>query len=360
VSRVFAFAATGSPCEVCAPGKFKREAANTHCSLCEIGAYVFGSASACTPCPANTTTAQAGAANSSACVCRPGYVLASDAPVDRGGSCALCASGSFSEGLGADACKDCGAHAFLSLLAATGVRACEECPARSRAASRALGVGDCVPFAGLLRASTNRTTRVEHEMAMACSPETLTSQHSLLQSALAALASSGCSCVVSIADVIVTRVSAARPAGSARRLLSDGILVGVAILVPSVEAGSVLVQVRALIVLSVNEAMHLLQITMITAGPTLLSHADFFVACPEDSYCPDQSLVVPCPPNSSTPIGNAQESNCTCVPGLFGAARNCSVCPPDFFCPGATAEPYPCIANSSTRGRAAADDTESC
>jgi hypothetical protein len=135
----FAFAATGSPCEACAPGRFKREAANALCALCEIGAYAFGAASACTPCPANTTTAHAGAENSSACVCRPGYVLASDAPVDRGGSCALCAPGSFSEGLGAAACEDCGAHAFLSLLAAPGVRACEACPARSRAGSRALG-----------------------------------------------------------------------------------------------------------------------------------------------------------------------------------------------------------------------------
>jgi hypothetical protein len=70
--------------------------------------------------------------------------------------------------------------------------------------------------------------------------------------------------------------------------------------------------------------------------------------------------VVPCPPNSSAPVGSAQESNCACVPGLFGAARNCSVCLPNFFCPGATAEPYPCIANSSTRCRVAADDSEDC
>jgi hypothetical protein len=287
-------------------------------------------------------------------------VLASDAQVDRGGSCALCASGSFSEALGATACEDCGSHAFLSLLAASGVRACEECPARSRAVSRALGVGGCVPFVGLLRASTNRTLSVELEMAMACSPETLTSQHAPLQSALAALASAGCSCVISSSDVIVTSVAAAGQAGSARRLLSDGILVGVAILVPSTEAGSVLVQGGALSVISVNEALPLLQITKITAGPTLLTNEILFVACPEDSYCPEQSMVVPCPPNSSAPVGSAQESNCACVPGLFGAARNCSVCLPNFFCPGATAEQYPCIANSSTRGRVAADDSEDC
>jgi hypothetical protein len=322
-SSGFSFAATGSPCEACAPGRFKREAANTHCALCDIGAYAFGAASACTPCPANTTTAHAGAANSSACVCRPGYVLASDAPVDLGGSCALCAPGSFSEALGATACED-------------------------------------VPFAGLLRASTNSTLHVELEMAMACSPETLTSQHAPLQSAWTALASAGCSCAISSSDVIVTRVAAAGPAGSARRLLSDGILVGVAILVPSTEAGSVLVQGGALSVLSVNEALPLLQITEITAGPTLLTGEIFFVACPEDSYCPEQSTVVPCPPNSSAPVGSAQESNCACVPGLFGAARNCSVCLPNFFCPGATADPYPCIANSSTRGRVAADDSEDC
>ena len=356
----FSFAATGSPCEACAPGSFKREAANTRCSHCEVGAYAFGAASACTPCPANTTTAHAGAENSSACVCRPGYVLASDAPVDRGGSCALCAPGSFSEGLGAAACDDCGSHAFLSLLAAPGVRACEACPARSRAGSRALGVSGCVPFAGLLRASTNRTTRVELEMAVACSPQTVASQQGPLQSAIAALASAGCGCAVASSDVIVTRVSAAGPAGSARRLLSDGSLVGVAILVPSAEAGSELVQGGALSVDSVNASLPLLQITAITAGPTLLTDADFFVACPADSYCPDQSTVIRCPPNSSAPVGSAQESNCTCVPGLFGAARNCSVCRPDFFCPGATAEPYPCIANSSTRGRAAADDPEDC
>jgi hypothetical protein len=75
---------------------------------------------------------------------------------------------------------------------------------------------------------------------------------------------------------------------------------------------------------------------------------------------PDQSTVVPCPPNSSAPAGSAQQGNCTCVPGLFGAAHNCSVCLPNFFCPGATAEPSPCTANSSTRGRAAADDAEDC
>jgi hypothetical protein len=225
----FSFVATGSPCEACATGRFKRESANTHCSLCEIGAYAFGAASACTPCPANTTTAHAGAENSSAYVCRPGYVFASDVPVDRGGSCALCAPGSFSEGLGAAACDDCGSHAFLSLLEASGVRACEECPARSRAGSSALGVSGCIPFAGLLRASTNRTTRVELEMTVARSPETIASQQGPLQSAIAAFASAGCSCAVACSDVIVTRVSAAGPA---RRLLNDGMLVDVAILVP--------------------------------------------------------------------------------------------------------------------------------
>jgi len=69
----FSFVSTGSPCEACEPGKFKREVANAHCSPCEAGSYAFGAASMCTQCPANSTTAEQGARNSSACVCLPGY-----------------------------------------------------------------------------------------------------------------------------------------------------------------------------------------------------------------------------------------------------------------------------------------------
>lgn len=353
----FAFVATGAACEPCAPGRYKLEVSNTLCRPCEAGSYALGAASLCTPCPPNSTTAAGGAVDSAACVCRAGYVLTSPVPVHAGGACALCAPGSFSESLGAATCEDCGALSFLAPGTPPGVRACVACPPRSRAKSRAHSVLDCIPLPGLLRAATNRTVRVELELALGVSPAAATAQRQRLRSAVAAAARAACSCAVALGDVIITNLVTYH----ARRLLSDGSLLEVAILVPSFADGELLVTSLSLQQISAQLADPALPLTAITAGPALVVEDDFFVACPLDSYCPDSSTIVPCPANSTAPMASSSESDCTCMPGLFGAAHNCSVCPPDFFCPGGTSAPLVCMQNSSTRGlvaRTAVDDCE--
>ena len=369
-SSGFSFASTGSPCEACEPGKFKRHVANTHCAPCATGSYALGAASLCTQCPANSTTAEPGALNSSACVCLPGYFASENR------ACVLCPSGSFSETLGASKCENCGTRAFLSPLAAPGVGACVACPANSRAVPPALGVGACVGLPGWQRVGSNKT-HVELQLAVAFSAARVWFFQGqitpYLRAAIAAVARVGCSCVVSSADVAVTHVSNASAVGPARRLLqesTDGILVSVAILMPSEEAGSVLVQSGALNVSDLNEAYSeeisglspalSTSIIAITEPPTLMTGGFFFVVCPADSYCPDENTVVNCPPDSFAITGAVSIEDCKCRAGGYGVRGNCSVCPVDFWCPEASSAPSSCLAYSSTNGEVAADDSEDC
>ena len=373
-SSGFSFVSTGSPCEACEPGKFKREVANAHCSPCVAGSYALGAASMCTQCPANATTAEHGARNSSACVCLPGYFSSA------GSACALCPPGSFSETLGASACNDCGTRAVLSVLAPLGVGACVACPANSRVVPPALGVGACVGLPGWHLHDSNGT-HVEMQLAVAFSAARVWYfQENIaprLRAAIAAVARVGCSCAVSGADVTVTHVSNASAAGPARRLLqesTDGILASVVILLPSEEAGSVLVQSGALNVSSLNEAYSeeisslsslvlealSMSITEMTEAPTLMTSGFFFVSCPADSYCPDENTVVNCPQDSFAVSGAVRIEDCKCRAGGYGVGGNCSLCPVDFWCPEASSAPSPCLADSSTNGEVAADDYEDC
>lgn len=351
----FAFAGAGLACEACAPGTFK-PAGNAACARCARGAYALAAASVCTPCPANSTTAEEGAASSAACVCAAGYHGA--APAAPGAPpCALCPPGSFTTALGAAACEDCGPGAFLAAHAAPGQRACVPCPANSTAVARALGVAGCVANGGFVRIA-GLGARVALEVSW---PHPAAG---LVQAAFArGLGAAGASACACAATGRVTRVTTSATARRrSRRLLSDGAILAVEIDVPTLDAGAQLV--AALSVEAINVALAaeaVSPISHIVSGPTLLTTEASFGQCPAGSYCPAQDIVLPCPPNSSSPAGSASATDCTCVPGFYAdpAAAACALCPVDSFCLGgalATA----CAANSSTGGRVGSAAPAAC
>ena len=70
--------------------------------------------------------------------------------------------------------------------------------------------------------------------------------------------------------------------------------------------------------------------------------------CPADSYCPGNTSVVACPPNSVSAIGQAARSSCTGLPGYVYNQGACLPCPTNasYYCPGGLAQPVLCPLNS--------------
>jgi hypothetical protein len=352
-------------CEACAAGWFRAEGpgadARAPCGRCARGSYALGGAAACSACPANTTTAAEGAPNGSACVCAPGFFQHVEEGQSWAGACARCAPGSFSTGLGAATCDDCGAAAFLARDAAPGERACVPCPGNASAVPRALGVEGCVALAGFVRVA-GAGARVELAVLWPGSAAAFAAAEAAFRRGLAAAGAAACGC--GAASARVARVTAA---AAARRLLQDfveGVVVEVELGVADAGSGAQLA--ASLTAAGINAALAqegVAPVSAIVSGPTLLASAEFG-PCPADAYCPTQDTVVACPPNTSAPAGSAREEECRCLPGFAGAARNCSLCAVDHFCPGgglaALATPEACPANASTRGRVGARAPADC
>ena len=189
---------------------------------------------------------------------------------------------------------------------------------------------------------------------------------------LASAGAAACRCGAASARIArVTAAAAARrllKTSAACRLLQtadfvEGVVVEVEL---GVAAGSGSLLAANLTAAGINAALAqegVAPVSAIVSGPSLLASAEFG-PCPADAYCPTQDTVVACPPNTSAPAGSAREEECRCLPGFAGAARNCSLCAVDHFCPGgglaALATPEACPANASTRGRVGARAPADC
>lgn len=69
--------------------------------------------------------------------------------------------------------------------------------------------------------------------------------------------------------------------------------------------------------------------------------------CPAGSYCPAEDTVVPCRNNSHSPPGAFEAVHCLCDAGFAGA--ECARCAVDSYCPGGLeALQLPCAANASS------------
>ena len=94
---------------------------------------------------------------------------------------------------------------------------------------------------------------------------------------MAAAAKAGCQCEVTKSEVIITNIQAPAAAPGTRRHLSaaEGIMVGVSILVPNLEAGTLLVQSGALSKEGINKELDKLQVERVTSvsSPALPSSA---------------------------------------------------------------------------------------
>jgi hypothetical protein len=236
------------------------------------------------------------------------------------GACALCAPGSFSTGLGAATCDDCGAAAFLARDAAPGERACVPCPGNASAVPRALGVEGCVALAGFVRVA-GAGARVELAVLWPGSAAAFAAAEAAFRRGLAAAGAAACGC--GAASARVARVTAAA-AAAARRLLQDfveGVVVEVELGVADAGSGAQLA--ASLTAAGINAALAqegVAPVSAIVSGPTLLASAEFG-PCPADAYCPTQDTVVACPPNTTAPAGSAREEQCWCLAGFAGAAR---------------------------------------
>jgi hypothetical protein len=101
---------------LCRPGF---ENASARCEQCRVGFYKEELANAsCARCVAHSSTAAAGSANVSACVCDPGFSKPSFAaltpgPEDHARPCEPCAPGSFKRTQADEACLECPADQLL-------------------------------------------------------------------------------------------------------------------------------------------------------------------------------------------------------------------------------------------------------
>jgi len=117
----------------------------TGCS-CNVGFYGQLTATTvphtgCTMCPAYATTAAAGSATVSLCLCRPGYTAPAGGLTAASKSCAPCATDTFKVARGNAACTACPAHS--STLQASGATSRATCQCDAGFTGDLSGVGTC-------------------------------------------------------------------------------------------------------------------------------------------------------------------------------------------------------------------------
>jgi hypothetical protein len=134
---------------LCRPGF---ENASARCEQCRVGFYKEELANAsCARCVAHSSTAAAGSANVSACVCDPGFSKptfktppAQHMPENHARPCEPCAPGSFKRAQADEACLECPADRFCPV----GSVEPTACPANSSAAPGRAKVEECLCHAG--------------------------------------------------------------------------------------------------------------------------------------------------------------------------------------------------------------------
>jgi hypothetical protein len=111
---------TGTPCVMCAAGKYKNSVGTEACYTCFYGKYSWAGLSACKECIPGTFTDKDGMSECK--ICTAGTYQSQSAAV----GCTLCQKGTYSAHNGATACTRCIPG---SVSITTGEAACTLCPA---------------------------------------------------------------------------------------------------------------------------------------------------------------------------------------------------------------------------------------
>ena len=189
-------------------------------------------------------------------------------------SCAKCDPGSFSASAGAVICTVCPA----GKTSEAGSISQDECADISGASPAPSPPSDDGAAASPLGAPSSSRPIVELEVALPYTLEGFTEVvRDMFKIAMAAAANTGCNCGITKSEVMILVKENAAPPGTRSRLsAAAGITVGVSILVPDVQAGSVLVKSGVLTKDAMDKEMAkqgLEPIDKITSGPMLLSSA---------------------------------------------------------------------------------------
>jgi hypothetical protein len=326
--------AAGPACAACAPGYFKAAGGNTlPCAACSDRFFSHvAAASACEPCPANTTGGFANDADID-CTCDPGFTG------PAGGPCAACELGKYKAAHGSAACADCGPAAFWPVGADPAVFACEACPQHSaRSSDLGSGVLGCVCDAGYRR--TTDTTCAICPAGSYCPEqhiETLCPPHSYAAAGSSSL--QACQCVPGFhggaGNCSVCPVNAFCEANSAAPAAcpANATTLG--------QAGRT--NVSACVCL---------------AG--FYREQDACLVCGRDSFCFDDRQLA-CPANSSAPPGADSVQDCTCDHGfrmlMHQSTAECAPCAATLICrdgnvqqcaPGAFNANFRCVCAAGT------------
>lgn len=314
----FAFAlAGGSPaCVACEAGTYKAVVSNgVACAPCNGALYSdVAAASACAPCPANSTGDFFNDAVSD-CQCDAGFTGAD------GGPCVQCELGKYKTQRGTASCGDCGSAAFWPPGADPAVFACEACPQHSaRASDLVSGVLGCVCDTGYRRTADATCSLCpegyycpqQHVQVLCPAHSTAAAGSSTLEACqcLAGFHGGNGSCAACPVNAFCPRNSAA-PAPCPANSTTLG------------QAARTNVSACACV-----------------AG--FYRDGDACNVCERDSFCfGDRQLA--CPANSSAPPGVDDVLDCVCDDGLRmqamtasspGPGAECVSCDPTLICRG--------------------------
>ena len=128
-------------CSLCPAGKFKSEIGEQPCQNCTSGTYSStNGASVCSQCPSRSNS-KPGSSVSSACMCNAGWTG------PTGGNCTLCVAGTYKLYQGNATCTNCSAGQFSTAVGATS-DVCQGCPTNSNAPEASDEEVDCTCNAG--------------------------------------------------------------------------------------------------------------------------------------------------------------------------------------------------------------------
>ena len=237
---------------------------------CPAGYYCTGKATGKTACAGGTASAVEGATSIATCAyCQAG----TSAPVGSS-VCELCEPGTVASALGSATCQKCDPGSFSDKM---GTVSCTACPTGKTSAEGSVSRDGCTDIVVVGSSQTS----VVLDVVLPYSRETFTEPvQSKFRIGMAAAATAGCRCEVTKNEVIITNIQAPAAAPGTRRQTRlsaayAGITVGVSILVPNLEAGTLLVQSGALSKEGINKELDKLQVERVTSvsSPALSSSA---------------------------------------------------------------------------------------
>lgn len=319
----------GASCSACEGGKFKAEYGNIACTECNNTSYQSLNASlSCQPCPEKTRTLSSGSNSADDCLCEEGYEFIAT-------GCQLCVEGKYKTSLSGN-CISCTDNKYYrESLPPYTTDKCESCPEKSLVYGNGFTASKCQCNTGTVRKSKTECSVAPAGVFVAELEVKLVFEFAMSRTEFEEQREQFVQKIKESFDDEVTVEVSIETVITSRRLLTESIIV------TAVVTGIATQNITAT---KIDLQVQLSNTSCTTYG---FNFANFTTENDCSTSTTVSGGVLSCPTFSTSLPGSTSLENCSCIAGRYGAYDNCTLCPPNYYCPGGT-HAEKCPGNSST------------